>query len=62
MVMGNPSRTYTRKVELYHISYDSELTKKEHNNALLDFVRNKYFRANADENLSAKEIVEKHKK
>ena len=47
--------------ELYHISYDLELTKEERNHAFLNFVRNKYIHGNADENLSAKEIVKKYK-
>ena len=47
---------------MYRISYDSELTEEERDNALLDFMRNKYIRANAEENLSAREIVEKYKK
>ena len=65
MVMGNSSRTYSRKFipfeEIYHVSYDSELTK-ERNNALLEIVRNKSICASSEENLSAKEIFEKYKK
>ena len=48
--------------ELYRISYNSELTEEERNNALMDFMRNKYIRANAEENLSAREIIKKFKK
>ena len=48
--------------ELYYTSYDSEATEEERNKALLEFVRSKYIRANAEENLSVKEIIKKYKR
>ena len=48
--------------ELYQIIYNSELTEEEWNNALLNFVINKYIHVNAEANLAAKEIIEKNKK
>ena len=54
--------TYIPFDELYHLSYDSDVSEEEQKSALLDFVKTKYIRANAEENLSAKEIIEKYKK
>ena len=60
-----PERIHGRYIpfhELYYTSYDSEATEEERNKALLEFVRSKYIRANAEENLSVKEIIEKYKR
>ena len=48
--------------ELYYIGYDSFTTEEERNKALLKFIRAKYIRANGEENLSDKEIIDKYKK
>jgi hypothetical protein len=48
--------------ELYYIGYDTEATEEERSKALLEFVRSKYIRANAEENMTVKEIIEKYKR
>ena len=48
--------------ELYYIGYDSYTTEEERNKELLKFIRSKYIRANGEENMSDKEIIEKYKK
>jgi len=48
--------------ELYYIGYDSYTTEEERDKELLKFIRSKYIRANGEENMSDKEIIEKYKK
>ena len=48
--------------ELYYIGYDTEATEEERSKALLEFVRSKYIHANAEENMTVKEIIDKYKR
>ena len=48
--------------ELYHTSFDSDVTEEQRNKGLVDFMLSKYIRANGEENLSVRELVEKYKK